>query len=186
MCAQKWDNGKLQDFINCFSNDQRLQQVSDLLDTLQQNHTNGELINVDNMNSVVDTLGQIFDESAKQVFGVSHNKLKNNRSTTSSHHYTPWFDNNCKVKRKRFHKARKVYNLHKNVVNRTTLNASSREYKQELNLAFQRYQEKISKEIRQASASNPKKFWDIINRCTNKKNLLLIYLCKNFMIILKN
>jgi hypothetical protein len=78
----------------------------------------------------------------------------------------PWFEDNCKKKRANFHKARKVYKLFKNDINRDQLNKTSREFKRALNNGFMNYQNKIAKDIRDASKNDPKFFWQIINRCS--------------------
>lgn len=54
------------------------------------------------MNTVVNDIGKLFDDTAKGVFGT-----KRNKSNTDTRNYTPWFDSNCKVKRKAFHDAKK-------------------------------------------------------------------------------
>ena len=49
------------------------------------------------------------------------------------------------------------------------MNLASREYKKDLNQAYVKFQSRLSGEIREASSHNPKKFWDILKRCTNAK-----------------
>jgi hypothetical protein len=55
------------------------------------------------MNTVVNDICKLFDDTAIGVFGTCRNK-----SNTYARNYTPWFDNSCKVKRKAFHDDRKV------------------------------------------------------------------------------
>ena len=71
--------------------------------------------------------------------------------------------------RANFHKARKVYNLFKNDINRDQLNKTSREFKRALNNGFMNYQNKIAKDIRDASKNDKNFFWQIINRCSEKR-----------------
>jgi hypothetical protein len=49
------------------------------------------------------------------------------------------------------------------------MNLASREYKKDLNQTYVKFQSRLSGEIREASSHNPKKFWDILKRCTNAK-----------------
>ena len=49
------------------------------------------------------------------------------------------------------------------------MNLASREYKKDLNQAYVKFQSRLSGEMREASSHNPKKFWDILKRCTNAK-----------------
>jgi hypothetical protein len=41
--------------------------------------------------------------------------------------------------------------------------------KKNISQAYGKFQSRLSAEIREASSHNPKKFWDILIRCTNAK-----------------
>ncbi|CAC5423481.1 unnamed protein product [Mytilus coruscus] len=82
----------------------------------------------------------------------------------------PWFDKTCEEKRRLFHKARKSYNRFKNEANRTCLSVASRNYKSAMDTSFKQYQDKITSDLRTSSKSDTKKFWNILNRCTEKSD----------------
>ena len=168
-CAAKWDNNKVDEIINCISSNSNLQEIADAVDGLVQKQISGEVLTLSNINSVIDSIGQLFDDAANTVLGTRYSIQTKGKHLYSYTSYSPWFDNKCKEKRKLFHKARKIYNLHKNDVNHLCLQNTSREYKRELGIAFQKYQDGISSEIRQASKNNPTKFWDILNKCSDRK-----------------
>ena len=103
------------------------------------------------MNIVVNDIGKLFDDTANGVFGT-----RRNNSNADARNYTPWFDNSCKVKRKSFHDARTSYNVNRNATNRDRINIASREYKSQLNKAYNEFQNHVTSEIRCASKRNPK------------------------------
>ena len=117
-------------------------------------------------------IGKLYDDTAKNTLGLRHNRNDHTGHGSSRNTYReqkPWFDDNCKKKRANFHKARKVYNLFKNDINRDQFNKTSREFKRALNNGFMNYQNKIAKDIREASKNDKNFFWQIINRCSEKR-----------------
>ena len=133
-----------------------------MVDELFQQREKGEIITDETMNILVNDIGKLFDDTAKGMFGT-----RRNRSNTDAWNYTPWFDNSCKVKRKAFHDARKSYNVNRNATNRDRIDIASREYKSQLNKAYNEFQNRVTSEIRCASKRNPKKFWNSIRKCSN-------------------
>jgi len=170
--AANWDPNKREEFIDCFIQDNRLTDICEMTNLLNIQHKNGQQVTVENINSVVDQIGKLYDDTAKSILGLRHNRNYHTGRGSTRNTYReqkPWFDDNCKKKRANFHKARKVYNLFKNDINRDQLNKTSREFKRALNNGFMNYQNKIAKDIRDASKNDPKKFWQIINRCSEKR-----------------
>ena len=99
----------------------------------------GKQVTVENINSAVDQIGKLYDDTAKSTLGLRHNRNYHTGRGSTRHTYReqkPWFDDNCKKKRGNFHKARKVYNLFKNNIYRDQLNKTSREFKRALNNGF--------------------------------------------------
>ena len=72
-------------------------------------------------------------------------------------------------KTKIFHRAKKKYNIEKNIDNRECLKAASKSYKQELSRSFATHQLKLEKELRQTSKTNTKEFWNILNKFSKKQ-----------------
>jgi len=160
--ARRWSEEKSGDFFEHFSSGPNFQKINIIVDELFQQHEKGEIITNETMHTVVNDIGKLFDDTAKGVFGTSINK-----SNTDARNYIPWFDNSCKVKRKAFHDAGKSYNVNRNAANRDRIYIASREYKSQLNKAYNEFQNRVTSEIRCASKRNPKKFWNIIRKCSN-------------------
>ena len=164
----KWDNEKLEEFIEVFSGNENFKSIQENLHTLEIQLSDTSNITVNDINSVVDGIGKLFTDTATRVFGVRQ-KQCHTENHGSSTHQTPWFTDKCEEKRILFHEARKEYNLNKNESNRVRLNTSSRDYKREMNNAFSTYQNNISNEIRLASKKDSKKFWNILRKCSPNK-----------------
>ena len=86
----------------------------------------------------------------------------------------PWFDFECKRKRKLFHQAKKTYDINVNGENRSNLCSVSKLYKKELHRAHRDYLTKTEKELREYLMSDPKKLWKIL-KDFDKKNSDNIY-----------
>ena len=77
----------------------------------------------------------------------------------------------CYESRKKFHKARKLYNRFKNEINKNYLLDCSKQYKQTTNKAYNDYQLQLENKLRNTSKYNGKDFWKILNRfAKNKKD----------------
>jgi hypothetical protein len=132
-------------------------------------HEHGELLSDRDIHSVIDDIGTLFDDNAKNVFGTKSSLSRDDSNVRPKQ--TPWFNNKCRTSRKAFHEARKTYNIYKTNVTRKNMNLASREYKKDLNQAYVKFQSRLSGEIREASSHNPKTFWDILKRCTNGQKI---------------
>jgi hypothetical protein len=108
------------------------------------------------------------------------------RSITSDKYCTVPYTNKCYEYRKKIHRARKTYNLHKNESNRFHVIQCSKQYKQITNKAYNNYQFRLQNELRSTSKNNSKEFWKILNSFLKKiKKMIKIYLWKFYIIILK-
>ena len=165
--AKNWKCEKSEEYVNNFLSDDRLQNIISEVDELFARHEIGDVPSQVDINNIIDTIGMVFDDNAKNVFGIKSAHSDKTRETDGSPAKTPWFDNDCKKRRKAFHAARKTYSLNKTVDNRNNMNLASREYKNVLNKAYSSFRSKLSADIREASKNNPKKFWEILKRCTN-------------------
>jgi hypothetical protein len=85
----------------------------------------------------------------------------------------PWYTKKCYESRKKFHKARKLYNRFKNEINKNQLLDCSKQYKQTTNKAYNGYQLQLENKLRNTSKYNGKDFWKILNRfAKNKKDVM--------------
>ena len=68
-------------------------------------HKNGQQVTVENINSVVDQIGKLYDDTAKSTLGLRHNiNYHTGRGSTRNTYreQKPWFDDNCKKEKSRF------------------------------------------------------------------------------------
>lgn len=144
-----------------FLSDLRYENIYNLIEVLEEKLNMGEEITDDSINLIVNEIGELFDDTAKTVFGIRKSPVKRLRQSYDKSQQTPWFNGVCKDKREAFHYARKKYNVHKNDINRNRMNQASREYKKELNKAYDAFQNQMAGEIRSASKNNPKQFFGI-------------------------
>lgn len=162
--AKRWNADKCEDFLNHLTEDDTFAELLLMASELDEiGPTDSETDN-ENVNNIADKICQLFDRTAKNVFGTLRPK-----SHTKDDGYKPWIDETCKEKRKVFHNARKTYNRFKNEVNRLRLSEASKSYKASLNASFKKYQDNIADEMRTSSRSDPKRFWSILNRCSGKR-----------------
>ena len=75
-----------------------------------------------------------------------------------------WFNKECKTKRDAFHEVKNRYSVDKSDEIKTLLKKRSKEYKKELNLNYKKHQEKCANELDSLSKSNPKSFWNTLNK----------------------
>ena len=95
---------------------------------------------------------EMFERSGKEVFT---SKYKRNIFKQDS---KPWYTNKCYEYRKKNHRARKTYNLHKNEPNGLQMIQCSKQYKQITNKAYNNYQFRLENELRTTSKTISRNF----------------------------
>ena len=107
-------------------------------------------------------------ETADKSVGTTTLKSPNHYCTLHKHNLTinllpSWFRGDCKKARKRFHRQKFNYKLHKSEINKSNLQKCSKNYKYTLSKYSRINREKIANEIKNTKNSNPRKFWKILN-----------------------
>ena len=103
---------------NFFLSDLRYENIYNLVEVLEEKLNMGEEITDDSINLIVNEIGELFDDTAKTVFGIRKSPVNRLRQSYDKSQQTPWFNGVCKDKHEAFHYARKKYNVHKNDINR--------------------------------------------------------------------
>lgn len=67
--------------------DDRLQNIIDTVDTIFIRHEHGELLSDRDINSVIDDIGILFDDNAKNVFGTKSSLSQDNSNVRSKQHH---------------------------------------------------------------------------------------------------
>ena len=94
---------ELLDFTQVLHNDNSnvvLNELNTLIDNINTNS-----VTPDQVNGIVNDLGNVLLNAASSTFGQNQRRNKGNSGNN-----TPWFNGECKVKRDEFHNARK--NMH--------------------------------------------------------------------------
>ena len=156
----RWNERKSVEFISVIQNDAHSIQL--LIDKLDNLENDVEISDAD-LNSVVDDLTALFKNAAAKSFGFTNSQRRESRANSK-----PWFNDECKAKRKQFHKSRKKYSFMKNVENRNLLNAHSKEYKYTLNKNYKKYQSDIERDLREKSKTDPKSLWKLLKKMSGE------------------
>jgi hypothetical protein len=137
-------------------------ELTSILGDLENIQLNNECSQQD-INNIMNKILEVFETSGKEVF-TSKNKRNIFKQDSK-----PWYTNKCYEYRKKIHRARKTYNLHKNEPNRLHMIQCSKQYKQITNKAYNNYQLRLENELRTTSKTNIKEFWKILNSFLKKK-----------------
>ena len=115
----KWTDNKRNEFVNMVHN--QVDRVTLLIDDLNELHNRNNCTQVD-IDQCVNEICDVFISSANSTM-----KSKP-RSRALKPNSKPWYTKKCDESRKKFHKARKKYNLQKTEANRKRLKLCSRQY----------------------------------------------------------
>ena len=118
----------------------------------------------ENMDSITNDISRIFNKASSTAFQSSRQHF--NRRPFDK----PWFGPASKIARKKYHRARNMYNKNKNNKSRNNLNFYSKQYKLTMNKFIQKYKmEKIDK-LRSMQNRNPKDYRNYIKSIDKKKD----------------
>ena len=84
----------------------------------------------DFINASMSEIEDIFKTTRKNTFAKQKDQHFNDKTSINS---KPWFNNHCPQARKKYHLARRIYNINKTHPNQEELLATSRNYKREIN-----------------------------------------------------
>jgi hypothetical protein len=158
----QWFDNKRNEFVNTVHNSQGLlTTIINYLENIQAR----DRCTQQEIDDITNKINNVFSKTASQTFTNKplRSKLKPNSK--------PWYTKKCYESRKKFHKARKLYNRFKNEINKNHLLDCSKQYKQTANKAYNDYQLQLENKLRNVSKYNGNDFWKILNRfAKNKKD----------------
>jgi hypothetical protein len=159
----KWNNEKKTEFIEHMSVNETdsIRNIEVMIDEL---HVKQNILQSD-IDIVVKNLCDLFSKSSSYVFGTVNKKPRNRNSSNK-----PWYNANCKTKRKIFHRCRRIYGHVKNQVNKNAMKRASKEYKREMSKSFKEYQLKTATALREKSKKDPKGLWKLLNNIDKPKS----------------
>lgn len=82
----------------------------------------------------------------------------------------PWFGPACKIARKKYHRARNIYNQNKNNYTKNNLNINCKLYKQTMNKYINLYKNEKTIKLRAMQTKNPKDYWKYLKSLNTKSN----------------
>ena len=158
-----WNHFKKDEFDKNIKND----HINKILDEISR-ITHESIDYQKDIDSIVESIGSLFMETAEKSFGITTFKSPNHYCTLHKHNVTinplpKWFKGDCKKARKKFHRAKLNYKLRKSEINKSNLKKCSKNYKHTLSKYSRIDREKIANEIKNTKHSNPRKFWKILN-----------------------
>ncbi|CAC5408463.1 unnamed protein product [Mytilus coruscus] len=147
-------------------NDTEIDNICEKLNVLEVENIDKSVINnlVEDCNIIIrdaaDASG-LFNIICNNSVSGSRRKNKPNK---------PWFNRECFVKRKEYHRA-KNYNWRvKTVESKNSMVRCSKAYKKALSEQFNSYRKNFIKKLRGLNQNDPKSYWSLINRsCNNMK-----------------
>lgn len=156
---RQWDEDKKIDFIACVTD-----RLTMTFPYMVRQLDNEQVDPKTRINDAVSSLEDLFRDTCVSTFGT---KKSFNRNTKAKHN-KPWFDKECKLKRKSYNKAKRRNNIHKTTETKNKLKLESKKYKQQMNASIRKYQANMTKSIRKLKDKNPKAYWKLISG-TKKK-----------------
>ena len=119
----------------------------------------------DAINNITSQIGELFQISASKV----HISRPAN-STGTTKHDRPWFGHQCRNARKKYHLARRKYNLYNSSENKQQLISESRAYKKTMTKFINKHKKQQQNKLRKMQKSQPSEYWKFLNSLKRKNN----------------
>ena len=119
-----------------------------------------ETMEQNDIDEVVQKIGEIFERSAETSFGYVKKHSKESKLKSKNQ---PWFTNNCREARNTYHEARRRYNRNKTEENKNNLKTVSKNYKTTLSKALKKHKSDKIDKIRNLRNSSPREYWKLLN-----------------------
>ncbi|MEW8548255.1 MAG: reverse transcriptase family protein [Candidatus Thiodiazotropha sp.] len=107
------------------------------------------------VNEATERIASVFSIASDKTFPIPGKFRVNSKR--------PWFGPVCKSARKKYHLAKKQYNIRKTPRNKELLNEHSRSYKRTMNNFIAKHRKLHEKKLRNLHSKNPKEYWKFIN-----------------------
>ena len=111
----------------------------------------------DAINNITSQIGELFQISASKV-----HDCRPANSTGTTKHDRPWFGHQCRNARKKYHLARRKYNLYNSSENKQQLISESRAYKKTMTKFINKHKKQQQNKLRQMQKSQPREYRPVI------------------------
>ena len=168
-----WVKERANDFRNNFDAE-KIRKVRETIQSLELNTVNDIKIDL-----LADSLKSLFVDSTKESnmqrkINQNHRKLTGTRKTDGK----PWFNSECYDARKQYLKLKNKLSKENSSAYSNKLREEARRYKNVIYQNKTKYQNELSKTLRDTSKSNPKLYWDIIKGKRREKVTDIVDLSK--------
>ena len=145
--------------------DNMIREVSEKLNDLYQNIDNVEQTDIDDITKAVT---KIMQSSAERIGIVKSIPLGGKKKAISKAVKMPWFDAECRMKRRIFRKAQRKHKKKKNDEHlKEQRRAEYKAYNKLVKQKSNRYRRDIQKKLRKMKTTDRSKYWKIINEAIN-------------------
>ena len=160
-----WDTNIKSDYINAFSRDACETLSSKLENICTENVTQAEI------DELTNELCSIYIDPAKNVGICKENRKQAKKPAHCGNvRNKPWFDGHCHQKRAEYFRVKNKLNKVRTIEAKTELKNKAKEYKRVIKKAYREYNKDLHKSLRNLKCSQPKKYWDIINKACKSTN----------------
>ena len=124
-----------------------------------------------NINDICGRVSKIL-VSAAEDSGLIITKRINNKKC-NKRKIQPWFNEDCKLKRQSYFKAKHNFRRINSQRNYDEMVLNSTNYKKQIKKEFRMYQNNISNKLMSLRHSDPKAYWNLLNKYSGKKREIL-------------
>ena len=118
----------------------------------------------ESINGITDGIAGIFIQAASKSLKQSKQPYK--RRTFDK----PWFGPACKIARKKYHRARNIYNRTKSAQAKNNLQTASKLYKKSMHIYINKHKTDQTNKLRNMQSKHPKDYWKYLNSLQRKQN----------------
>lgn len=154
-----WEVEKKEVFLNSFDDDEIASIDSDLVN-IDVNYFSQEC-----MDKQIKRLNNLFLSNAEKI-GIVKNCCMN-RSKVKTKASNKWFNSDCSRAREDYFKCKRIHSKTRSDVTKNELKVMSIKYKRVLKNAKSTYYDALHNEIRNLKCSNPRMYWELINKASS-------------------
>ena len=151
---------------NVFGDNLNMETVQDIDERVNIMMNNVDTVGIIEVNNIYDSICSLFTDAAKKSDMVK-NLSKPNSNYVPKNVNRNWFNGDCKVARKEYHKSKSTYRRSGQNEDLRNLRRSSKSYKKAVKNAIHKYEHSLNKKLRSLRSNNPKEYWKIL--CSGDK-----------------
>jgi hypothetical protein len=144
--------------------------------------SNREAMSKSDMDGMASEICKLFFDSGFQADMIANKPASDNTTPGNTQGKTkhkskprqPWFNNDCKITRSQYFKAKRRNKKVRSTDSREALRKHSKEYKKATRKAFKDFNRNLKKKLRNLRTSDPKTYWEILNGAKSKINKVAI------------